>query len=114
MSRSQTFTVLSLEDVAMLGASAGPRGRKTHEVVVWKCPLYSHTRALVCLRSQSCRKQAVLEPSSASRELFYQDGKVGWDKELLANPQSTLATALVPAHAHRPGEHQSLKDFHHW
>lgn len=62
MSWSQTFTVLSLEDVAMLGARVGPRGRKTQEVVVWKCPLYSHTRPLVCLRSQSCRKQAVVEP----------------------------------------------------
>lgn len=58
VSRSQTFTVLSSEAVAMLGASAGPHGRKTPEVVVWKCPLYSHTWVLVCRRSHSCRAQA--------------------------------------------------------
>lgn len=106
VSRSQTFTLLSCEDVAMLGVRAGPRGRKTHEAVVCRCPLYSHTRLLVCRRSHSCKATSSAQSSGCRCHLPARRGfterRVGLVKELLARPQSTslpLSLLMFTSHS---------------
>lgn len=89
VSRSQTFTVPSHEAVATLGVNAGPWGRKTHEVVVWKCPLYSHTWFRVCRRSHSCKTRGSVQSSGSATVTCQHRAVLQWKedglvKELLA------------------------------
>lgn len=47
-------------------------------------------------RQQAAFRAQALLLSLANMELFYKERKMGLDKELLTNPQSTISTAFVP------------------